>query len=64
VQGAGLAHEQKDTRMSVTHPDARIASAPHHDFAGEHPQLMPFLVAAALVAVSVVVALAFTGLPA
>ncbi len=50
--------------MSVTHPDARVAPVPRHNLAERHPQLAPFLVAAAIVAVSVLVSLAFTGLPA
>ena len=45
--------------MSVTHPGADFAPVKRHDLASEHPQLAPFLVA-----VSAVVALVFTGLPA
>jgi hypothetical protein len=50
--------------MSVTHPDARLATVPSHRFADQHPQLAPFAVAVVLFAASLVVALAFTGLPA
>jgi len=49
--------------MSATHPAAVIA--PHAgDFVERHPQLAPFLLAVGIIAVSIVVALAFTGLPA
>jgi hypothetical protein len=50
--------------MSVTHPSADFAPVKRHDFASEHPQLAPFLVAVAIFAVSAVLALMFTGLPA
>lgn len=50
--------------MSVTHPDAAIAPSSHRSFVEKHPQLAPFLVGTAIVAVSTIVALAFTGLPA
>jgi hypothetical protein len=49
--------------MSVTHPDTILPTAPSHRFADQHPQLAPFVVAVALFAASLVVALAFTGLP-
>jgi hypothetical protein len=50
--------------MSVTHPGADFVPVKRHDFADRHPQLAPFLLAVAMFAVSAVVALAFTGLPA
>jgi hypothetical protein len=50
--------------MSVTHPDPSLATVPSHHFADQHPQLAPFVVAVALCAASLLVALAFTGLPA
>ncbi len=50
--------------MSVTHSNANLTTAPSHYFARQHPQLAPFVVAVAFVAVSILVALAFTGLPA
>ena len=50
--------------MSVTHPHADFAPVKRHDFASEHPHLAPLLVAVVIFAVSAVVALAFTGLPA
>ena len=50
--------------MSVTHPHADFSGIEHHGFAAGHPQLAPFLVAVAIFAVSAVVALALTGLPA
>ncbi len=49
--------------MSVTHPRATFAPVPNNSFAERYPQLAPFLVAAAIVVVSIAVALAFTGLP-
>jgi hypothetical protein len=49
--------------MSVTHADTSLATVPSHNFAQRHPQLAPFAVAVAFVAVSILVALAFTGLP-
>ena len=49
--------------MSVTHPNAAFAPATRPSFARRFPQLAPFLVAAAIVAVCITVALAFTGLP-
>jgi hypothetical protein len=50
--------------MSVTHPNASFATVPSQHFADRHPQLAPVLVAIGLFAVSLLVALAFTGLPA
>jgi hypothetical protein len=50
--------------MSVTHPHADFSTVDRHGFATSHPHLAPFLVAVAIFAVSAVVALAFTGLPA
>jgi hypothetical protein len=50
--------------MSVTHPEASLATVPSNHFADEHPQLAPFAVAVVLFAVSLLVALGFTGLPA
>ena len=50
--------------MSVTHPDAGFVPGHRRDFASTHPQLTPFLVAVGIFAVSLAVALAFTGLPA
>ena len=50
--------------MSMTHPNASLPTVPSHHFAGQHPQLAPFVVAVVLFAVSLLVALAFTGLPA
>jgi len=49
--------------MSVTHPHPTLTTAPSHRFEDQHPQLAPFLVAVALFAASLLVALAFTGLP-
>jgi hypothetical protein len=49
--------------MSVTHPDAQTTPVRRRDFATGHPHLTPFLLAVAIFAVSVIVALAFTGLP-
>jgi hypothetical protein len=49
--------------MSVTHPDTVLPTVSSHRFADQHPQLAPFVVAVALFAASLVVALAFTGLP-
>ncbi len=49
--------------MSVTHPDAGLVSAPRRSFVQDHPQFTPFLAAVAIVVVSIVVSLAFTGLP-
>ena len=48
--------------MSVTHPHATFAPV-QRSFADRHPQLAPFLFAAAIVLVSIAVALAFTGVP-
>jgi hypothetical protein len=50
--------------MSVTHPPTNFTTVERHGFAAGHPHLAPFLVAIAISVVSVVVALAFTGLPA
>lgn len=50
--------------MSVTHPNAVFAPASRRSFVEKHPQLAPFLVGVAIVALSVIVSLAFTGLPA
>lgn len=41
--------------MSVTHPDSSLDSGHHH--------LKPFLIAVLIVAATVAVSLAFTGLP-
>ena len=50
--------------MSVTHVESRVVSVPsHRNFAADHPQLAPFLLAVAMVTVSILVALMFTGLP-
>ena len=49
--------------MSLTYPTAAGQSAPK-DFLAGHDQLKPFLLAVAMVTVSILVALAFTGLPA
>jgi hypothetical protein len=49
--------------MSVTQY-VGFAPAPHPGLTERHPQHAPFLLAVAIVAVSVGVALAFTGLPA
>ena len=49
--------------MSVTHPNVAFAPATQRSFANRYPQFAPFLVAAAIVVVSITVALAFTGLP-
>ncbi len=45
--------------MSVTHSNANLTTAPSHYFARQHPQLAPFVVAVAFVAVSV----SFTSAP-
>ena len=50
--------------MSVTHPQTATLPTARRDLVSEHPQLMPFLVAVAMVAASVLVSLAVTGLPA
>jgi len=50
--------------MSVTHPNAGFAPVSNSSFASQHPQLAPFLLAVGIVAISIVVALSFTGLPA
>jgi hypothetical protein len=50
--------------MSVTHPDAALTASPSRRIADQHPQLAPFAVAVVLAAVSIVVSLAITGLPA
>jgi preprotein translocase subunit Sec61beta len=50
--------------MSVTHPETVARSLAHYDVVERHPQLTPFLVAVVIVAVSITVALAITGLPA
>ena len=51
--------------MSVTHAETGSGTVPaSHRFADQHPQLAPFIVAVALFAASLVVALAFTGMPA
>lgn len=50
--------------MSVTHPSVAFAPAPPQSFTQRYPQFAPFLLAVAIVAVSITVALAFTGLPA
>ena len=51
--------------MSVTHPETVAApSLAPRDFIERHPQLAPFLVGVAIVAVSIAVSLSFTGLPA
>ena len=50
--------------MSVTNPDAGFAPAERHSLASDHPQLMPFLVAVAIFAVTVAAVLSFIGLPA
>ncbi|MEJ0019005.1 MAG: hypothetical protein WDN25_21085 [Acetobacteraceae bacterium] len=49
--------------MSVTTAPTSV-SAEHKPFLDGHDQFKPFLLAVAIVAVSIVVALAFTGLPA
>jgi hypothetical protein len=49
--------------MSVTHPSTTFAPAPKNSFASRYPQFAPFLLAAVIVVVSIVVALGFTGLP-
>ena len=49
--------------MSVTHPNTAFVPAPQRGFVDSYPQLAPALVAIAIFAASVVVALAFTGLP-
>lgn len=49
--------------MSITHPNATFAPATQRSFADRYPQFAPFLLAAAIVAASITVALAFTGLP-
>lgn len=49
--------------MSVTHPSTGFAPAAGAGFASQHPQLAPFLLAVAIVTVSIVVSLAITGLP-
>ena len=49
--------------MSVTHPSVTFASVPKNSFADRYPQFAPFLVAVAMVAASIVVSLAITGLP-
>ena len=49
--------------MSVTHPNPTFAPPAQQSFTNRHPQFAPFLVAAAIVAVSIVIALTFTGLP-
>jgi hypothetical protein len=50
--------------MSVTHSEAVLGAKSSRRFTEQHPQLAPFTVAVAIVFVSVVLALAFTGLPA
>jgi hypothetical protein len=50
--------------MSVTHPNVTLTPAARRGFADRYPELAPFLAAAAIVVVSIAVALAFTGLPA
>ena len=50
--------------MSVTHLPTDFATVERHGFVAGHPHLAPFLVAIAISVVSVVVSLAFTGLPA
>jgi hypothetical protein len=55
---------EENPAMSVTHPNATFAPASQRSFADRYPQLSPLLVAAAIVVVSITVALAFTGLPA
>ena len=50
--------------MSVTHPVAGLVDVKHRGLASDHPQLMPFLVAMAIFAVTVTVVLSFIGLPA
>jgi hypothetical protein len=57
--------------VSVTQSSPAFAPTQHRDFATEHrdfatkhPQLTPFLVAVAMFAVSAIVAVAITGLPA
>ena len=49
--------------MSVTHPSATFIPGSKNSFADRHPQFAPFLVASAIVVVSIVVSLVFTGLP-
>jgi hypothetical protein len=49
--------------MGVTHPTATFAPVAQRGFADRYPQLAPMLVAAAIVVVSIMVALALTGLP-
>ncbi len=50
--------------MSVTYQNADVRSPSHGDLANRHPQLAPFIVAAAIATVSILVSLAFIGLPA
>ena len=49
--------------MSVTHPDTAFVPAPQRGFAEQHPQLVPFLFALAILAVATTVALSLIGLP-
>ena len=50
--------------MSVTHAHTDFATVERHGFVAGHPHLAPFLLAVAISVVSVVIVLAFTGLPA
>ena len=54
----------RNPRMSVTHAETGLPTVlASHRFADQHPQLAPFIVAVAFFAVSLLVALALTGLP-
>jgi hypothetical protein len=55
---------EENPAMSVTHPNATFASPNRRSFADRCPQFAPLLLATAIVTISIVIALAFTGLPA
>lgn len=49
--------------MSVTHPTANFETTHHEGVASDRQQLMPALIGAAIAAVTILISLAFTGLP-
>jgi len=49
--------------MSATHSGTTFTAVEPRDLAARHPQLMPFLLALGIAAVSGMVSLALTGLP-
>jgi hypothetical protein len=49
--------------MSVTHPTATFETTPRQSLASDRQQLLPALIGAAIAAVTILISVAFTGLP-